>query len=290
MNASVIIASYMRQNLVRALLKALLRDLPDMSEILVVVQGVGNIDISDPRLRIIRRSRPNLPAARNAGIEYSRGDIVLFLDDDVVPMPDLVRQHEALHTERPDISVIAGRVRDANNRGSEDAVIRLNRKNLVYKADFGLDTEEDVESMCGAHMSFKRRVFDTVRFDPWFVGNAHFEEVDLALRLRKRQGRILFSSRVSVDHILQDTGGCRSESSRPLFHRNHFRNASLCFAKNCSLRDVHHFLQKQKHDLEYFARRRGGHDPAVVLAGVRGIFAGLILGSVRRCCGAKRFR
>lgn len=52
---------------------------------------------------------PRLPgAARNPLIERARGELLLFLDDDVTAPPDLLRRLAQLAAERPDVSVFGG--------------------------------------------------------------------------------------------------------------------------------------------------------------------------------------
>lgn len=44
--------------------------------------------------------------ARNAGIDAARGELLLFIDDDVEPTPDLLSEHLRLHDREADIVVI----------------------------------------------------------------------------------------------------------------------------------------------------------------------------------------
>jgi glycosyltransferase involved in cell wall biosynthesis len=47
-----------------------------------------------------------LAAARNAALAFARGEIVWFLDDDLVPAPGLLARHRAAHGEgRPEVVV-----------------------------------------------------------------------------------------------------------------------------------------------------------------------------------------
>ena len=57
-------------------------------------------------LRVLRQKNSGPAAARNKGIEAARAPIVLFIDDDVVPKPDLVREHVRMHAGEPRVAVI----------------------------------------------------------------------------------------------------------------------------------------------------------------------------------------
>jgi glycosyltransferase involved in cell wall biosynthesis len=290
MDLSVIIPSYGRPQRLSRLVSALCADLPDACEIIAVLQGADGADVNDPRMRTIRLPRPSLTAARNAGIDAARGAIVLFLDDDCLPSPQCVARHIELHRAHTEYMALAGGVRDANHLGKRDAVVRFDETRLDYVPDYALPGEQEAPCFPGGHVSFKRGVFDGLRFDPWFIGNAHFEEVDLAMRMRKRSMRIYFSSGVWIDHAIDDTGGCRAATRPAQFMRHRFYNRGLCWAKNVPLVNLPAFLTHQRHSLEYLARAGAGHDPALVAAGLAGLALGMAAGVARRRIGDRRFR
>lgn len=59
-------------------------------------------------LLAISQTNQGPAAARNAGIRRATGDIVLFIDDDVVPAPDLIAVHLAMQADEP--RVVIGRM------------------------------------------------------------------------------------------------------------------------------------------------------------------------------------
>lgn len=93
-----------------ASLERLLRELalqsypPERLEAVVVLDGTGDDSAAvasslDVPYRVTVRAldRVGVGAARNAGTAAATGDIVVFLDDDVVPRPDCVERHAAAH-------------------------------------------------------------------------------------------------------------------------------------------------------------------------------------------------
>ncbi len=104
---SVVISTYNRREaLLSQCLPAILhQDLPaDQYEVIVIVDG--STDGTGPALRELRPAcalrileQPNsgLSRARNTGIQMARGELVMFIDDDIVCRPDVIRRHVEAH-------------------------------------------------------------------------------------------------------------------------------------------------------------------------------------------------
>src|SRR5712671_988446 len=106
MEISVVIPTYNRRTLLaRTLQNIFNQDLPpDQYEVIVVVDGSsdGTLEMLrelEPRcaLRILSQANQGQAAARNAGIGAARGKLVLFLDDDILVPPNLLRAHASAH-------------------------------------------------------------------------------------------------------------------------------------------------------------------------------------------------
>jgi glycosyltransferase involved in cell wall biosynthesis len=287
---SVIIPTYNRPCSLAALLERLLADSFQSMDIVVVSQDTHAPAGNDPRVRVVQINRPSLTRARNAGIAAATGRLLLFLDDDCLPSPDLVRRHCDLHAQFREFAAVAGGVRDRNHQGTREQLVAFDEGTMSYVPDYALAREEETDFFPGGHVSFKREIFNRLRFDPWFIGNAHFEEVDLALRLRRRGHRFFFSHTAWIDHGLEETGGCRAVHSAPAFMLHRFYNRAFCYAKNVSLANTARFLMQQRHDLEYLSRKNGSHDGRLVIAGLAGVVAGLNAGSVRKIFGKRIYR
>jgi GT2 family glycosyltransferase len=86
---------------------------PDRFEVVVVDDGStdGTAERLEARervfpLRLVRQKNGGPAAARNAGVAAAQGTLVLFIDDDVVPTPDLISEHLLSHQESPRLVVI----------------------------------------------------------------------------------------------------------------------------------------------------------------------------------------
>ncbi len=115
MQVSVVVPTYNRRDMVVRCIQTLLRQEfpPAQYEIIAVVDGSSDGTPSalrelksSSRLEIIEQENRGLAAARNSGLHRSRGDIVIFVDDDMLCESQLVSEHFAAHAcERPVIAV-----------------------------------------------------------------------------------------------------------------------------------------------------------------------------------------
>jgi GT2 family glycosyltransferase len=110
---SVVIPSYNRREQLLRTLSPLLRD-PDTHEIVVVIDGgtdgsleaVEALAAGDRRVRALAVPNGGQRKARLEGARAATGDVVLFLDDDVVPAFGLAKGHGLRHAERPGLVVL----------------------------------------------------------------------------------------------------------------------------------------------------------------------------------------
>jgi glycosyltransferase involved in cell wall biosynthesis len=109
---SVVIPTYQRRHALQQPVERLLGD-EAMHELVVVVDGstdgteewLADRARDDDRLVVVKRANLGISAARQAGAECATGEVVLFLDDDVVPCPGLVAGHAARHAQAADLVV-----------------------------------------------------------------------------------------------------------------------------------------------------------------------------------------
>ena len=87
---SVIVPSYNRENELCKLKDQLAQQTYANLEILIVDQSdipsnvIHKVVQNDcPNVKVLRHRPPNTPAARNLGLLNAKGDIIVFLDDDV---------------------------------------------------------------------------------------------------------------------------------------------------------------------------------------------------------------
>ena len=109
---SVVVPTKTRRDAVLRLLDALARGGKMAGRFEVVVVDDGSTDDTVAQvagrewpfaLRVIEQRGLGAAVARNAGARVATGEVLLFLDDDVEPIPDLVAAHAAFHASQRDV-------------------------------------------------------------------------------------------------------------------------------------------------------------------------------------------
>lgn len=116
---SVVLATRNRAPILRRTLEALARLAPPEGGWHLVAVDNGSTDETPgvlaafaPRLplAVIREPQPGRSVALNAALPALRGDLVVILDDDIVPEPDWLLRHAAVAAAQPDYAVFGGRI------------------------------------------------------------------------------------------------------------------------------------------------------------------------------------
>jgi glycosyltransferase involved in cell wall biosynthesis len=176
---SIVTPVYNRAFMIRRLVDAFLAQDYSRLEIVLVDDGSmdGSADIiekeygQNARIKLIRQKNAGPSGARNTGIENATGDVVLFVDSDVICPPDLASIHASYHCRKDNYIVQGQLVRIGSLDDAQIAPFTM----LNYSRSF-FDT---------ANVSVKRKHliavggFDAVNF------RKGWEDLDIGLRLLK---------------------------------------------------------------------------------------------------------
>ncbi|MCZ2079311.1 MAG: glycosyltransferase family 2 protein [Bryobacterales bacterium] len=209
--------TYLReQMLVETVANALALD-PSPDEILVIDQTPQHElqteaflreQESASRIRRIRLSPPNLPAARNLALAETGCEVLIFVDDDVRMPQDFVRLHLRNYTDA-DVGAVAGRVLQSGLRKPA----RKSWPPIMDHRFFPLDSMERRESVAvlrGCNHSVRTSVLRHIGgYDPNYIGWAWGEDGDVAVRIWKTGRRVVFDPLACLEHLAAPTGGCR---------------------------------------------------------------------------------
>jgi GT2 family glycosyltransferase len=212
---SIVIPTYLRGAVLVDSVRVLLALENGADEIVVVDQtrqhpedverGLRALQVSG-QIRWIRCPDPNIPGAMNTGLREARSEIVLFLDDDIVPDARLVEAHRAANC---DSALIAGMVLQP---GEQPESLQPGE---TFR--FNSDAPARVSEFMGGNFSIRRDVALALGgFDENFVGAAYRFEAEFAHRYTRANGFILYEPRAAIRHLQISTGGTRA-------HGHHLR-------------------------------------------------------------------
>jgi glycosyltransferase involved in cell wall biosynthesis len=197
---SVIVPTYQRAALLRSCIRSFdTQDDPPPFEVIVIDDGstdstpnvLADLEAERPWLRWSRQPANRGPAAaRNRAVMQAEGELVLFIDDDIVASTTLLRWHATLHGRaRDDRLAVLGRV-DWHPSLTVTAFMRwLDRSGLQFAYDTWLQEGPvpiPASAFYTANLSMSRRlVVDVGGFDERFPFPA-YEDLELATRLTAR--------------------------------------------------------------------------------------------------------
>lgn len=213
---SVVVPTYRREALLRQTLTDLLRLARPADEIIVVDQTpvhapetAAYLERIRSRIVYLRQTGPSVVAAANRGLAAARGEVVVFVDDDIrIPHPDFLAAHLANYD---DLSVggVAGRVLDAADpRPGPFDPRAADPVWGFFHTRWDHDERAEVTTAPGANMSFRRKLLLALGgFDERFEGNAFRWENDVCLRVRAAGYRVVYDPRPTVLHFYGSPGG-----------------------------------------------------------------------------------
>lgn len=154
----------------------------------------------------VKKDKPGLTASRNMGISLASGDIVFFLDDDVILFPDYIEQILAAYDDNT--SGVGGLIENtppvtfkSRLRWFFEKMFFLSGNEAGKVLPSGFCTEysvaghlihdiEQVDFLMGGVMSFRREVFNEFAFNDKYNQYGAGEDKD-------------FSYRVSLKHVIK---------------------------------------------------------------------------------------
>jgi glycosyltransferase involved in cell wall biosynthesis len=200
---SGILTTYNREDLLARVLEGLARQTHSQTEYEILVIDDGSTDrtrevVENFRgrlpLRYFHQENAGLAAAKNLGVRHSRGDIVLFLDDDDVAHPDLIAQHLQAHELHPNESVaVLGLTTLAQDVGRSPLMHFVTEVGCYLFSYGGLKAGEllDYTYFWGGRSSCKRRFLERHGlFDPDFRFGC--EDIELGFRLSRDGLKVIY--------------------------------------------------------------------------------------------------
>lgn len=202
MRISVIVPTFNRRETVQRTMHTLFAQTfpAEAYEVIVVVDGStdGTAEmirgLSPPcRLRVIEQENRGLAAARNTGLRHAKGELVLFLDDDMLCSPGLIEAHVHAH-EGAQGSVVFGAIFLSADSPRSLAAECFNREIGAFYLQPRQSAEiawQEVECVFSNSSLSPASLIDAGGFDEQFKMR---EDMELGVRLCKAGIRAYYTS------------------------------------------------------------------------------------------------
>jgi GT2 family glycosyltransferase len=166
----------------------------------------------------VAQQEPSIPRAMNRGLREACSEFVLFLDDDVIPVSNLMAAHLSIFDNN--VCAVVGQVLqpgeepvDREHRGS------VNGLNSDMDFCFRSTHPSPVTNVMAGNLSVNRELALRIGgFDENYVGVAYRFETDFAKRLSK-VGKIMYAPDASIRHLRAPSGGTRTWGNHLTSHR-----------------------------------------------------------------------
>ena len=162
----------------------------------------------DRRLRYFLVAPRSLPAARNFILQKAKGELILFIDDDVLLKKDFISTHVREHASHPDVSIVAGRV-EQKGLPMSDFPLYFDKYGLP-QGTFNCPNSGPCEDFPGGNHSVRISVLKKIGgYLTAYKKDAVREESDTSHRLHEAGFNMFYSADATLTHLSVGHGGSR---------------------------------------------------------------------------------
>lgn len=171
---------------------------------------------SNNLIRYFYVGKPSLSLARNKIIKEAKGDIIVWLDDDVLLPKNFFKEHMNAYLDSNVIACAGQCFNRLTNIKPED-INFSNYRSLTEPSFKGNFTKSHCGTMVGAnHSTLTECCIQVQGCDESFIGSGYYSDADLTNRLRIKfpNKSIAFSPNAFVLHLKVPMGGCKIDGSK----------------------------------------------------------------------------
>lgn len=200
LRVSVIIPVHNGGDSFRRCLSSLAKTVPPPSEIIVVADGDTDgswLLAKEFNTKVLRINTRGGPAqARNLGAKAAQGDILFFVDADVVVYPNTISQVASTFSREPDLAALIGSYDDAP--GATNFLSQYRNLLHHYVHQTGCEEASTFWGACGA---IRRQVFLAIGGFDESYRQPSIEDIELGYRLKQAGYRIRLCKDLQVKHL-----------------------------------------------------------------------------------------
>ena len=158
-----------------------------------------------PNLRLFSQLKRGAAATRNVGIREARGEIILFIDDDILAEPNLVEAHLTAHATNPKASIIGAVVSPWEQ--STDPFLRYLRDRAIFNPYSVASIPMDFSFYHTGNVSTSRKqLLEVGGFNEEFFLYG-MEDIELGYRLERAGCRMVHAASAKAIHRYFPTYG-----------------------------------------------------------------------------------
>ncbi len=200
LSVSVVLPTFNRLSQLQRVLEGLEKQTFPLDQFEVIVVSDGSTDGTNAYLQTIQtplmlkavfQTNQGVAATRNHGVQEANGKLILFIDDDVMPVPQLIAEHLRVHTrEGAGVVVIGPMLAPAGVRFPPWVKWSQEKLTAQYQAMLNGTWAATARQFYTGNTSLARSILlESGGFDPIF---RRAEDVELAYRLQEMGVRFLF--------------------------------------------------------------------------------------------------
>ena len=159
-------------------------------------------------------SKPGLTNQRNIGVQSSSGDVIAFLDDDVILEPDYLKVMSSVFSDSKVDGATGHIIHNFKQNKLESFFHKFffltdrSKKGYMKRSGFAsfvdpnsADDIQPTDILSGCNMLFRKYIFDFYLFDEFFDGYSLMEDVEFSYRASKTFN-FFFIKKATLSHVL----------------------------------------------------------------------------------------
>lgn len=211
LKVSVVIPTHNRRNVLTRALKALFTQSYPVDNYEVIVVDDGSTDDTSGYLATVKapcefsyykQPKSGAAAARNLGVKKAKGELILFIDDDIVADGNLIAEHVKAHV-RPHLAVLG--YTPVSPEVKENFVVGhyINRWNRLFA-----ELEKDPQNVrfsyfMTGNISVLKEDLERVGLFDESIATYSFEDTEMGYRLSQAGVKLVFNKKAIAYHLIE---------------------------------------------------------------------------------------
>ena len=214
---SIIIVNYNGKKYLKDCFSSILKQTYPQDKIEIIMvdnnstdDSIALVTKSYPSIKVIKNGDNNYCKANNLGFKKSKGELIIFLNNDTIVKKDWLINLTKVALTHPEAGAVGSKILLEDSRINSTG---HREQPHYYYADEGFkendmkqyDSKKEVESVCGCSVMYKKSCLEDIGgFDEDFI--MYCEDVDMSIRCKKKGWKLFFAPQSVVIHKYNGSG------------------------------------------------------------------------------------